>query len=140
LYIDYRRFDHATITPRYEFGFGISHTTFAYSALRVSTLSTAAGSTADAPGGFASLYDTVAIVTAALTNNDTVTGAEVPQPYIGLPSSAPASHQKQLRGFNKISLASAASSTVSFKPRRKDLSYWDSPNQKWILPAGTFHV
>ena len=139
LYIDYRHFDHASITPRYEFGFGLSYTTFAYSALSVSTLSTAAGSTA-APGGFASLYDVVATVTATITNNGTVTGAEVPQLYIGLPSSAPASPPKQLRGFNKVSLAASASSTVSFKLRRKDLSYWDSGSQKWILPAGTFSV
>lgn len=140
LYIDYRHFDNAGITPRYEFGFGLSYTTFAYSGLSLSAISTTAGSTADVPGGFASLYDVVATVTATITNNGSVTGAEVPQLYIGLPSTAPASPPKQLRGFNKISLAASASSTVTFKLRRKDLSYWDAASQAWILPAGTFNV
>lgn len=140
LYIDYRHFDNAGITPRYEFGFGLSYTTFAYSGLTLSTISTTAGSTANAPGGFASLYDVVATVTAAITNNGSVTGAEVPQLYIGMPSTAPASPPKQLRGFNKLSLAASASGTATFKLRRKDLSYWDTASQAWILPAGTFNV
>ncbi|EJD05137.1 uncharacterized protein FOMMEDRAFT_79988 [Fomitiporia mediterranea MF3/22] len=35
LYIDYRHFDKYAITPRYEFGFGLSYTTFTYSNLNV---------------------------------------------------------------------------------------------------------
>jgi beta-glucosidase len=35
LFIDYRHFDQASITPRYEFGFGLSYTTFKYSALSI---------------------------------------------------------------------------------------------------------
>jgi beta-glucosidase len=140
LYIDYRHFDNAGITPRYEFGFGLSYTTFAYSGLTLSAISTTAGSTADVPGGFASLYDIAATVTATITNIGSVTGAEVPQLYIGMPTSAPASPPKQLRGFSKLSLSASASGTATFKLRRKDLSYWDTASQAWILPAGTFNV
>lgn len=35
IFIDYRHFDEAGITPVYEFGFGLSYTTFSYSNLRV---------------------------------------------------------------------------------------------------------
>ncbi|MCJ1444341.1 MAG: hypothetical protein MMC23_004843 [Stictis urceolatum] len=38
LYIDYRHFDKFDITPRYEFGFGLSYTTFDYSDLKLTTL------------------------------------------------------------------------------------------------------
>ncbi|RDL36358.1 Glycoside hydrolase [Venustampulla echinocandica] len=140
LYIDYRHFDKNSISPRYEFGFGLSYTTFSYSSLTSTPISTSPGSTTKAPGGISNLYDTVATVTATITNNGTVAGAEVAQLYIGLPSSAPATPVRQLRGFNKISLQPAASATVKFTLRRKDLSYWDSGSQKWVLPTGTFNV
>lgn len=38
LYIDYRHFDAHAITPRYEFGFGLSYTTFELSDLRLTTI------------------------------------------------------------------------------------------------------
>jgi len=140
LYIDYRHFDKNAIVPRYEFGFGLSYTTFSYSALAVSAVSTSAGSSSIIPGGVSNLYDVIATVTASITNNGTVAGAEVPQLYIGLPASAPASPPKQLRGFKKLTLSPGTSGSVSFDLRRKDLSYWDEGTQKWILPQGTFVV
>lgn len=39
VFIDYRAFDQANITPAYEFGYGLSYTTFSYSNLRVKKLS-----------------------------------------------------------------------------------------------------
>lgn len=92
------------------------------------------------PGGTKDLYDIVASVNATVTNNGTVTGSEVAQLYIGLPSSAPESPPKQLRGFDKINLKPGASGAVTFNLRRKDLSYWDVPSQTWILPEGDFDI
>jgi beta-glucosidase len=140
LFIDYRRFDANNITPRYEFGFGLSYTTFSYSDLSISALSTSTGSSAKAPGGLSNLYDIVASVSATVTNNGTVTGAEVAQLYIGLPASAPASPPKQLRGFQKAKIAAGANAKVTFNLRRKDLSYWDTGSQAWVLPTGSFKV
>lgn len=117
-----------------------AYTTFSYSSLTTSYTDKTAGSTTPGPGGVVGLYDTVATVTAKIANNGTVTGAEVAQLYLGLPSSAPASPPKQLRGFQKVSLAAGASSTVTFDIRRKDLSYWDVGSQAWKVPAGTFNV
>ncbi|KFX93115.1 hypothetical protein V490_05001 [Pseudogymnoascus sp. VKM F-3557] len=140
LYIDYRHFDEAGIEPRYEFGFGLSYTTFEYSELVATYTDKTEGSTTTAPGGAEGLYDTVATVTATITNSGTVEGAEVAQLYITLPSTAPSTPVRQLRGFSKINLAAGESGTVTFSLRRKDLSYWDTDAQKWVTPTGEFTV
>ena len=66
VFIDYRAFDRANITPVYEFGYGLSYTTFSYSNLQVtrklglnSTYTPTAGSTSPAP-----TYGTIANNTA----------------------------------------------------------------------------
>lgn len=45
VFIDYRSLDHANITPVYEFGYGMSYTTFSYSNLKVTRTSGFNGST-----------------------------------------------------------------------------------------------
>lgn len=141
LYIDYRHFDKSGITPRYEFGFGLSYTNFTYSNLSISSSATAGpAASTKAPGGASDLYTTVATITATITNSGSVIGAEVAQLYVGLPSSAPATAPKQLRGFDKLSLAAGASGTATFTVRRKDLSYWDVGRQQWVVPSGSFSV
>ncbi|KAF2270041.1 beta-glucosidase 1 precursor [Lojkania enalia] len=141
LFIDYRRFDQQNITPRFEFGFGLSYTNFTYSDLTIEGKPTSGPATgAKISGGVKVLWDDVVTVTAKITNSGGVAGAEVPQLYIGLPSSAPQAPPKQLRGFNKIKLEAGASGTATFKLRRRDLSYWDSGRQAWVVPTGDFTV
>ncbi|PGH15556.1 hypothetical protein AJ79_02338 [Helicocarpus griseus UAMH5409] len=140
LFIDYRHYDKNEIEPRFEFGFGLSYTTFDYTELTATYTDKSPGEGSPAPGGPTSLYDEVATVTATITNNGTVTGAEVAQLYIGLPESAPETPVRQLRGFQKVSLEAGASAPVSFSLRRKDLSYWDTEAQAWVTPTGEFKV
>ena len=45
VFIDYRSLDRANATPVYEFGFGLSYTTFAYSNLKVSNIRNSSGYT-----------------------------------------------------------------------------------------------
>ncbi|KAH5072881.1 hypothetical protein HBH95_160770 [Parastagonospora nodorum] len=140
LFIDYRRFDQNNITPRFEFGFGLSYTTFKYSGLSISGSPSAGPTTGKIiPGGPADLFDTVATVTATITNSGKVEGAEVPQLYLGYPSGT-GEPPKQLRGFNKLKLAPGASGTATFKLRRRDLSLWDESSRKWTVPKGEFGV
>ncbi|KAG9231465.1 glycoside hydrolase superfamily [Amylocarpus encephaloides] len=141
LYIDYRYLDKNNIAPRYEFGFGLSYTTFNYTALSITSTATSGPATgATVPGGASSLFDTVATITATITNSGPVPGAEVAQLYLGLPSSAPATPVRQLRGFEKQMLQVGESASVTFELRRKDLSYWDVGGKRWVLPAGSFRV
>ncbi|KAF2497446.1 beta-D-glucoside glucohydrolase [Lophium mytilinum] len=135
LYIDYRHFDKNSISPRFEFGFGLSYTNFTYSALSITSSATSGPASSTSAGD---LFDIVATVTATITNSGSVTGAEVAQLYVTLPSSAPSSPPKQLRGFAKLSLAAGSSGTAKFELRRKDLSYWNGAS--WVVPSGEFGI
>lgn len=144
VYIDYRSFIARNITPRYEFGFGLTYSNFSYSSLAINLASNAShallppGQTvnATAPGGTLSLWDTIATITAKITNTGHVDAAEVAQLYIGIPG-AP---QRQLRGYTKETLAPGACCDVSFPVTRRDLSSWDVVQQAWTLQKGSYKV
>lgn len=141
IFIDYRHFDQNGIEPRYEFGFGLSYTTFEYANLAVNVFTTSGPATGQVvPGGPADLFQAVGTVSVIVTNNGTTDGAEVAQLYLGLPDSAPTTPPKQLRGFDKVDLGAGQSAQASFELTRRDLSYWDVALQKWVVPRGEFKV
>lgn len=142
LYIDYRALDKKNIEPRYEFGYGLSYTTFNYSGLSVTgSPSSGPESGATIPGGASSLFETAATVTATITNSGDVAGSEVAQLYLGFPSSAPETPVRQLRGFQKLKdIKPGEVRKVQFTLRQKDLSYWDKQTKKWVLAKGDFKV
>ncbi|KAH2405967.1 hypothetical protein KXV44_005594 [Aspergillus fumigatus] len=141
LYVDYRHFDAKGIAPRYEFGYGLSYTTFKYSGLWVNMGASAGAANGQVvPGGPADLFEVVGQVSVSVRNNGRVAGAEVAQLYLGLPDSAPATPPKQLRGFQKLMLQPGQTGRATFKLTRRDLSYWDVQQQKWVVPSGTFKV
>jgi beta-glucosidase len=138
VYIDYRDFDAKNITPRYEFGFGLSYTTFKYSSLSIDIHQSLVhivnehypSSVGDA------LWEVVAEVEAQITNTGSVASAEIAQLYLGIPNSPP----KQLRGFEKTFLSPDESSTVRFELTRRDFSVWDVVTQAWTVQAGNYTV
>ncbi|RFU80059.1 glycoside hydrolase family 3 [Trichoderma arundinaceum] len=141
LFIDYKHFDDAKITPRYEFGFGLSYTKFDYSGLSVTSNARSGPATGPVvPGGPSDLFDNVATITVNVRNSGQVTGAEVAQLYLTYPSSAPRTPPKQLRGFAKLNLTAGQSGTATFNIRKRDLSYWDVNSQKWVVPSGSFGI
>lgn len=141
-YVDYKYFDTYNVTPRYEFGYGLSYTTFDYSDLSVViTNSTALASTyptgALAVGGKTDLWDEVVSATMTIANNGTVDGNEVSQLYVQY-SDAADQPVRQLRGFERTLISSGSSSIMTFSVRRRDLSMWDVAAQEWALLSGDY--
>ncbi|KFY11336.1 hypothetical protein V491_07248 [Pseudogymnoascus sp. VKM F-3775] len=141
VYIDYRDFDRKNITPRYEFGFGLTYTTFEYSDLSVSLVQNAntSRSAPESPiieGGKESLWDVIATASAVVTNTGDVTAKEVAQLYVHIPGGP----VRQLRGFDKVEIAPGKSKTVRFTLLRRDLSDWNVVEQAWVLQQGKYPV
>jgi beta-glucosidase len=82
--IDYRWFDSQNIAPRYEFGYGLSYTTFSYSALSVKPImnTNAASNSGPQPGGPLSLYSDAVTATFTVKNAGNYDGNEVAQLYL----------------------------------------------------------
>ena len=116
-------YDANNVTPLFPFGFGLSYTTFGYSNLTVSAVS----SSGQVQIGF------------DLTNTGTVTGAEVPQLYLAFPAAA-GEPPKLLKGFQKITLSSGQTQHVTFNLNWEDLANWDATARGWIVTSGMFQV
>lgn len=148
LFIDYRMFDQQKITPLIHFGHGISYTTFEHSS-RLTAAAVSDGSSyptevhssepKQAPGGNGALWNYIVSLSTTVKNTGSVPGKEVSQLYIGFPSSVPETPFKQLVGFQKTKdIQSGQQETVQFKVTRRDMSYWNVEQQKFVLPDGDF--
>ncbi|KAK3377960.1 beta-glucosidase [Podospora didyma] len=146
--LDYRHFDAKNITPRYEFGFGLSYTTFNYSNLAIEKANTTSSGNSTAlfaeypsgavrEGGPTDLWDVLFRVSADITNVGNADGAEVAQLYVGIPGS---DSVRQLRGFEKPFINATETATVRFELTRRDLSVWDTNAQKWKLGSGKYNI
>lgn len=137
LYIDYRHFDVHGIEPRFEFGFGLSYTTFEYEGAPPEAFSLSS-EVSQKPLADDSALDITAPISVTITNTGSVPGEEIAQLYVGIPN-AP---EKQLRGFEKVKLAPGEQAEVTFELRKRDLSIWDVVSQGWVIQSGEykFHV
>ena len=126
---DHRAFetegDRSAMKPEFEFGDGLSYTSFRYGELRLDK-QTISGN------------DDLS-VHVTLTNTGKRAGKEVAQLYVTdlVASIAPAG--KRLRRFAKIYLQPGQSRTLNFKLRREDLSFIGNDN-KSVAEPGDFEV
>jgi len=106
-------------SPLYEFGFGLSYTTFGYSDLQV------------APHGDG-FY-----ISAQVTNTGAVAGEEIVQLYLRDHAATVTRPVKELKGFARIPLKPGESRPVSFELSRHDLGFYGA-DEVWVTEPGRF--
>jgi len=111
--------------PQYQFGFGLSYTSFEYSNLSVNK-------NVFSPGDTATIHVTV-------KNSGIRDGKEVVELFASDLVASLTPDVKRLRGFEKIDLKAGESKTVTFRLPMKDLAYVNS-NNKTELEAGDFKL
>jgi beta-glucosidase len=109
----------------YPFGFGLSFTTFEYSNLKITPERQLAAGNVD--------------VTVDVKNTGQVTGDEIVQLYINDEVSSVIRYEKELRGFERISLAPGETKTVHFTLTPENLQLLDI-NMQWSVEPGWFKV
>ncbi|TRM61488.1 glycoside hydrolase family 3 protein [Schizophyllum amplum] len=154
LFVDYRHFDANDIEPRFEFGFGLSYTTFEYADLVVEGSAASDESPPTGPGSSLDpwLHEPVVTVSFTIENTADVAGHEVhscpslstlpdtlsvqiPQLYVTFPEAAE-SAPLNLKGFDSVYVAPGDVAPVSLELSRYDLSVWDVMAQSWVVPEG----
>jgi beta-glucosidase len=105
--------------PLYPFGFGLSYTTFKFSNLHTSSQQVA--------------KDGSLTVRLDVTNTGNRSGDQVVQLYVQHLHSAVSRPDKELEGFQRVSLAAGETKTVSISLKASQLAYWDTE-------AHAFHV
>jgi beta-glucosidase bgl3E len=118
LYVGYRYYEKQDIKLNYPFGYGLSYTSFEYSALNA-------------------CEDKVSF---KLKNTGTVAGAEVCQLYISKKDSKIFRAQKELKGFRKVYLEVGEEKEVSIFFDDKSFRYWNIITNSWEIEAGTYEI
>jgi len=125
IYVGYRYYQTFNVKPAYEFGYGLSYTSFKYSPVTLST--------ADFKGKITA--------TVTITNTGKVAGKEVVQLYISAPGKTLNKPAEELKGFAKTRLLKAGESeTVSLTINARDLASYDTKAASWIAEPGTYTV
>ena len=114
-------------SPLFPFGFGLSYTQFAYSAPTVSATKVSA---AELNSGKASLR-----VAAEVKNTGALPGEEVAQLYISERGTSVARPVRELKGFQKISLAPGEAKKIEFLIGRDELAFWNIDMKNVVEPA-----
>ncbi len=110
----------------YEFGFGLSYTTFEYSNFSINKKSITPNDKAT--------------ITVDVKNTGKFDGDEVVQIYVKTPDS-PASLQrpiKRLKGFKRVTIPAGQTKTVSICIDCSDLWFWDSKNDRITFDSGKY--
>ena len=115
-FMGYRYYDTSMVLFRYPFGYGLSYTEFAYSALEVDEKE----------------------VQLTVTNVGERDGAEVVQLYVGFPDSVVFRPQKELKGFQKVFLKAGESKRVHIPFDDKTFRYWNVKTGQWEIEEGEY--
>ena len=118
-------FGNMAFKPQFEFGQGLSYTTFAYSDLRL--------------GQKTITGNTDLSVSVTVTNSGSRAGKEVVQLYVSDLVASLSPPGKRLKRFAKIYLEPGQSRTLTFKLNKDDLSFIGADNKPVVEP-GEFEV
>ncbi len=113
-------------SPLYPFGFGLSYSKFAFSNLSLSRTEVPLGQEFDA--------------SVDVENTGARAGDEVVQLYIHQRAGSMSRPVRELKGFERVTLAPGEKKTVRFTLDKAKLSFWSTPEKKWVQEPEAFDL
>ncbi len=125
VFVGYRYYATAKVPVAYEFGYGLSYTTFAYSNLTVSR----------------NQSDGSLDVSVDVRNTGQTAGKEVVQVYLSAPEGQLERPERELVGFAKTDLLQPnETASVRLSIHRNRLAAFDTDASSWVIEAGNYTV
>jgi beta-glucosidase len=113
-------------TPLYPFGYGLSYSTFAFSNLKLSQSQIKLAETLD--------------VAVDVENTGNCSAGEVAQLYIHQQYGSTSRPVRELKGFQRLTLAPHETKTIHFSLGKDELTYWSASKKDWVEEPSTFDV
>lgn len=126
LMVGYRYFDTYHVIPQFEFGYGLSYTSFAYSDIKMKPVWKES--------------DTEFTVLFTITNTGKRYGQEIAQLYLHQTKCSVKRPLKELKGFTKVDLKPGESKQVIITLPRRALQYYDIKTKHWKDEPGIYTV
>lgn len=123
VFTGYRGYDRNGVKPLFPFGFGLSYTTFAYSNLSVSK--TGANEVT---------------VSFDVTNTGKRAGKEVAELYVHQQKCSVPRPEKELKGYEKISLKPGEKQRVTIKLDEEAFHFYDVTKHRFVVEPGAFDI
>lgn len=125
IYVGYRHFNTFNVKPAYEFGYGISYTSFDYEDIKLSS----------------ETYDQQLVVSLTIKNTGKVAGKEIVQLYLSAPSEKMSKPVVELKAFAKTKLLQPGESQkIAFKLNPIDLASFNENQDAWLAEAGNYTI
>ncbi|GEL11891.1 beta-glucosidase [Flavobacterium glycines] len=125
IYVGYRYFNTFNVKPSYEFGYGLSYTTFDYSNLTLSSKT----------------FNDKMIVSVTITNMGKTAGKEVVELFLSAPEKSIDKPREELKAFGKTKLLQPGESqTITLILNAKNLASFVPNKNAWIAEAGKYKV
>ena len=125
IYTGYRYYDSFKVPVAYEFGFGLSYTTFEYSGLMLSSNN----------------FEGKLTVSVMVKNSGKVAGKEVVQLYLSAPDAELEKPTEELKGFAKTNLLQPGESQqLTFDLDPRSLASFRSGISSWVADKGDYQV
>ena len=113
-------------SPLYPFGHGLSYSTFSFTNLRLSKPEMKVGESTE--------------VLVDIENTGRRAGEEVAQLYIHQRYGSASRPVRELKGFERVTLAPGQKRTVRFTLGKSELTYWSGAVKDWVLEPAVFDL